>query len=122
MAELAMLRAIARVYFNTGTTLAYGFTREVTVTYDYKDSKKYYNQKTGQTELKEMLLVDKIGRITGNLNTVAAMGAWPFMLGEDLVRLDCAVKGRDPSKYRCERKFRTKNMTKFRTPTARGLI
>ena len=77
------------------TCLAYGFTRAVT--YDYKDTKKYYNDRTGVYETKEMLLTDKIGQITGK--TCAALIVWPGMLGEDLARLECAVKGRDAREY-----------------------
>ena len=94
MPHFSILHNFARVYFNT--TLVYGFTRAVT--YDYKRSKRYYNQKTGEYEQKEMLLIDKIGTISGN--TLAAVAVWPVMLGEDLARLECAVKGKDPAEYK----------------------
>jgi hypothetical protein len=86
-------RLAAKVYFNT--CLAYGFARSVT--YDYKGTKKYYNQSTCEREEKDMLLVDKIGRTAGN--TCAALIMWPGMLGEDLARLECAVKGKDIREY-----------------------
>jgi hypothetical protein len=92
LTAVVMLRVL-RIYVNSA--LAYGFTRAVT--YDYKSSKRYYNDKTGESEDKEMLLVDKIGRISGM--TAAAILLWPGMIGEDLARLECAVKGKDPKEY-----------------------
>ena len=89
MLEIAFLRTVLRAYFNTA--LVYGFARAVT--YDYKGSKKYYNDNTRTYENKEMLLVDKIGRVS--TNTLAAVLAWPFMLGDDLARLECTIKGKD---------------------------
>lgn len=77
------------------TTLVYGFTRAVT--YDYNGSRKYYNAKTDKYEVKEMLLIDKVGRVS--FNTFAAVTAWPFMLRHDFTRLECAIKGKDPSEY-----------------------
>ncbi len=76
-------------------TLAFGFTRAVTYNYDGK--KFYYNRRTRTTELKDMLLVDSIGRVTGN--TCAAIFIWPIMLGDDLTRLECAVLGKDLKEY-----------------------
>ena len=93
MAEMAMMRAAARVYFNT--CLAYGFTRSVT--YDYQSTKRYFNKITDKSEVKDMLLVDKIGRISGY--TCAALILWPAMLGEDMARLECAMKGKDVKEY-----------------------
>ena len=94
MADMAVVcRVVLRVYVNT--CLSYGFTRSVT--YDFKDTKKYYNRNTGELEKKDMLLVDKIRRSTGG--TCAALVMWPGMLGEDLGRLECAVKGKDVREY-----------------------
>jgi hypothetical protein len=93
MSDLLGLQLAVRVYFRT--CLAYGFTRSVT--YDYKGTKRYYNEVTEKREEKDMLLVDKIGRITGG--TCAALVMWPVMLGEDLARLECAVKGKDVREY-----------------------
>jgi hypothetical protein len=93
MSDWLALQLAFRVYFRT--CLAYGFTRSVT--YDYKGTKKYYNEVTEKREEKDMLLVDKIGRITGS--TCAALVMWPGMLGEDLARLECAVKGKDAREY-----------------------
>jgi hypothetical protein len=61
-------------------------------------TKKYYNEVTEKREEKDMLLVDKIGRIAGQ--SCAAVIMWPGMLGEDLARLECAMKGKDLSEYR----------------------
>jgi hypothetical protein len=93
MSDLLQLQLAVRMYFRT--CLAYGFTRSVT--YDYKGTKRYYNEVTEKREEKDMLLVDKIGRITGG--TCAALVMWPVMLGEDLARLECAVKGKDVREY-----------------------
>ena len=92
ISTVLVIRAL-RVYFNT--CLSYGFVRSVT--YDYKSTKKYYNEISGKNEVKDMLLVDKIGHISGS--TWAAVFLWPAMLGEDLVRLECAVKGKDAREY-----------------------
>jgi hypothetical protein len=93
MVTEAALRLIGRVYMRT--FLAYGFTRSVT--YDYQSTKKYWNEITVDNETKEMLLVDKIARITGK--TCAALIVWPQMMVEDLTRLECAVKGKDVREY-----------------------
>ena len=88
-----IIRRIANIYLNT--TLVYGFTRAVT--YDYESEKHYYNKQTGVYEEKEMLIFDKIGRIS--FKTFAATVAWPVMMGDDLTRLECAVRGKNPSEY-----------------------
>ena len=82
-----------RVYFHS--CVAYGFARSVS--YDYKGTKRYYNEVTEKREEKDMLLVDKIGRITGQ--SCAAVIMWPGMLGEDLARLECAMRGKDHMEY-----------------------
>jgi hypothetical protein len=93
MPDMTLLYKAARVYLNT--CLAYGFTRSVT--YDYKSSKRYSNEVTDRREEKDMLLVDKIGRITGQ--SCAALIMWPGMLGEDLARLECAVRGKNVKEF-----------------------
>lgn len=93
MVTVALLLAAAHVYLNT--CLAYGFVRSVT--YNYKDKKKYYNEITKIHEEKDMLFVDKLGRITGS--TCAALIMWPWILGEDLARLECIIKGKDAREY-----------------------
>ena len=89
-----LLRRFVNIYVNT--TLAYGFTRAVT--YDYEGEKKYYNEKKEKYEKKEMLIFDKIGQISAK--TFAALFGWPFMLGDDLPRLECAVLGKDHREYK----------------------
>ena len=93
MPDVTLLYKAARVYLHT--CLAYGFTRSVT--YDYKGTKRYSNEVTDRREEKDMLLVDKIGRITGQ--SCAALILWPAMLGEDLARLECAVRGKNAKEY-----------------------
>lgn len=88
-----LLNSVLRVYLRT--TLAYGFTRAVT--YDYKSTDKYFNENTRHTEVKDMLLVHKIGKISGN--TCAAVVAWPFMIHDDLTLFECALRGKDPKEY-----------------------
>jgi hypothetical protein len=84
---------IANIYLNT--TLLYGFVRSVT--YDYDGKKKYFNSKTGMYETKDILIIDQTGRIS--INTIAAVMCWPLMLGEDLTRLECAARGKDPKEF-----------------------
>lgn len=91
--DLDILRTVFRAYVNG--TMAYGFTRAVT--YDYKGTKRYYNNKIDHSEVKEMLLVDKISRITGG--TMGAIFWWPMMMHEDLTRLECAIRGKDATEY-----------------------
>ena len=76
-------------------TLSYGLVRSVS--YDYNGKKEYHNRKTKEYVIKDMLLTDKIGRITGS--AAAAMIVWPSMLGEDLARLECKVRGKDIEEY-----------------------
>lgn len=82
-----------RVY--TMLTFSYGLVRSIS--YDYCGKKEYHNRKTKEYVIKDMLLTDKIGRITGS--AAAAMIVWPSMLGEDLARLECKVRGKDAEEY-----------------------
>jgi len=84
---------IVRLYLK-GTGL-YGFTRAVS--WEYEGKKEYYNAKTDEIETKEKLIVDKAWGVLGG--TFSAFFAWPFMLWDDLTRLECAVKGRDAREY-----------------------
>lgn len=81
--------------FYVSGTMLYGFVRSMT--YDFKAKKRYFNERTRSFETKNMLLTDAVGRIT--FNTIAAVSVWPFMLSDDLVRLECAVYGKDPQEY-----------------------
>ena len=92
--DFKLLVRIARIYFNT--TCLYGFVRATT--YDYQGVKEYYNEKTATRELKDMLLLDKIGLISRH--TLAAPAIWPIMLGEDAMRFECFMRGRDPREYK----------------------
>jgi hypothetical protein len=84
---------VVRLYLK-GTAL-YGFTRAVT--WEYEGKKEYYNARTREFETKEKLIVDKAAGIAGG--TFSAYFAWPYMLGDDLTRLECAVKDRDAREY-----------------------
>ena len=81
--------------YYAGGTLLYGFVRSTT--YDFKPKGEYYNWKTHSYETKDILLVDCVKRVTAN--TVAAVTVWPLMLNDDIVRLECAVYGKDPREY-----------------------
>ena len=73
----------------------YGFIRSTT--YDYKNKEEYFNKKTRSFEVKEMLFVDKVGRVL--VNSMAAVTVWPFMMSDDLKRLECKVRGVDLVEY-----------------------
>ncbi len=79
-----------------GSTMLYGFGRAVT--YDYEGTKKYFNKKNERYELKEMLLLDKIGSVL--FKSIVTITVWPFMLGEDLARLECHLCGKDIKEYK----------------------
>ena len=73
----------------------YGFFRSIT--YDYKKTDRYFNEKTRSFEVKEMLYVDKVGRVLAN--SLAAVTVWPFMMSDDFKRLECKVRGVDSVEY-----------------------
>jgi hypothetical protein len=91
-----MMAARKLLNWYVNTTLLYGFGRAVT--YDYEGTGKYWNKKLERSELKEMLVLDKIGRVMGK--SVQAIFVWPGMLGEDLYRLECHVRGKDSEEYK----------------------
>ncbi len=76
-------------------TLSYGFVRSTT--YDYESRKIYLNRKVDELEEKDMLLIDQTGRVL--TRTCTAVLLWPVMLGDDLARLECFVRGRNPLEY-----------------------
>jgi hypothetical protein len=78
-----------------GATLTYGFARAMT--YEYENSREYYNRTTCNYETKRTLLMDQVQTVAGK--TLFAFSAWPAMLVSDLRRLECFVRGRDPSEY-----------------------
>ena len=90
-------RASNYVYVTAG----YGFVRSVT--YDYTGTHSYLNEKKDTFETKEMLWVDKFGRISSR--TLSAVFVWPCMLSKDLTRLECAVRGRDAAEYGIKRSY-----------------
>ena len=75
--------------------MSYGFTRAVT--YDYEKSTEYFNHNTRKFESKHPLLACTFSRTA--INTFAAVSMWPLMLGEDLMLLECAVRGKDAAEY-----------------------
>ncbi len=91
--NIAIGLKIVKVYLQS--TVLYGFTR--VVTWDYEGKKEYYNARTREFETREKLIVDKACSVFGG--TCAAYFAWPFMLGDDLTRLECAVKGLEAREY-----------------------
>jgi hypothetical protein len=91
----AMQYGVKVVKLYGGTVAAYGFTRAVT--YDYENTAEYYNRKTFRYERKEMLFTDKVGTVLEK--TCIAITGWPYLLGRDLTRLECAARGRDLSEY-----------------------
>ncbi len=86
---------VRRLVNYIGVTAAYGFVRSAT--YNFEGTKRYFNRRTQAFEVKHKLLIDQIGGVAAG--TLAAISIWPFMLGEDLVRLECAVRGKDPREY-----------------------
>ncbi len=82
--------------WHVSSTLLYGFGRAVT--YDYEDTRKYWNFKHSLEEVKEMLVVDKVVRVEDR--TFAALFMWPVMLRDDLMRLECRVRGKDRKEYK----------------------
>lgn len=76
-------------------TMTYGFIRAVS--YDYEGTKVYFNHKTMQYETKPLLYTDFAGRMF--VRAFSAIVAWPYMMGEDFVRLECFMRGKDPAEY-----------------------
>ena len=83
---------LLQIYINV--TCAYGLAHAIPRVWSYKTS--LYN--TLFTEPKrELLLVDKVGLVVAN--TVTAPFMWPFLLREDLIRLECFARGRPAQDY-----------------------
>ena len=80
-----LANSIIRVYLNC--TMGYGLGRSVT--YERVSTKRYMNNKTERSEVKEMLVVDKMSRIKGI--SCSAVIMWPVMHGNDLTRLECVA-------------------------------
>ena len=92
--NVKLLTTVIRAYVHT--TMAYGFTRGVT--YNYEGQQRYYNAKAGIYELKDRLLIDKFGSVMAG--SFAAIFLWVPMVGQDLTRLECAVRGKDAHEYK----------------------
>ena len=93
MAYLNSLSKAVNVYVLSVWT--YGFTRAAT--WDRKDTQEYYNSITRRREVKDKLVVEKVGgAFAGGF---IALFVWPFMLGEDLTRLECVVRGKNAREY-----------------------
>ena len=78
------------------STSLYGFTRAVS--YDYKDTMRYFNRSSMQIEEKKMLLVDNIGNVVSR--TFEANFHWPSMLKKDLIVLECITRGKNVEEYK----------------------
>ena len=87
-------RMLLKCYVNT--TLLYGFGRAVT--YEYEGTGKYWNKKLERYETKDMLVLDKIGGVMAK--SFGAIIMWPGMLGNDIARFECHVRGKDPEEYK----------------------
>ena len=92
---ISTTRIIKTIKIYAATTFSYGLFRALS--YDYAGSKEYFNKKTRKYETKEMLLTDKIGRITHS--AFAAITFWTIMMGEDLAMLECKARGKDVDEY-----------------------
>jgi hypothetical protein len=53
----------------------------------------HWNTKHERYKTKEILVLDKIGRVS--IKSLAAIVMWPGMLGDDLTRLECYVREKD---------------------------
>jgi hypothetical protein len=83
---------LLQIYINV--TCAYGLAHAIPYVWSYKTS--LYNTLYTETK-REMLLVDKVGLVVAN--TVTAPFMWPFLLREDLIRLECFARGRPAQDY-----------------------
>ena len=75
--------------------MSYGCFRAVTYESDW--TRRYYQKSTQTYEKKEKLISDKIGSVLSA--GLAAPTVWPWMLGRDLMRLECAVRGKKIEEY-----------------------
>ena len=71
--------------------MSYGFVRSVT--YEWRESREYYQQSTGFYVQKEMLFADKAGSVVSG--TFGATLFWPSMILRDLMRVECALRGKN---------------------------
>ena len=78
-----------------GVTLSYGAMRALT--YEYDGTQNYYDSTKDKFETKPMLWSHTLGRAMSH--SVAAVTVWPVMLGKDLARLECLLRGLDHATY-----------------------
>jgi hypothetical protein len=78
-----------KLYF--ASTMAYSFAHTVPRVWSFKTV--WYPG----CEKKEYLWVDKVGMVT--MNTVMGPFCWPVRLREDLVQLECRVRGKAVKDY-----------------------
>ena len=89
-----LLRLAFNVYVNTTWTLSIRLHTRSDVR--PRGLKIYFNAKTREYEVTEKLLVNKIGGIFGG----GFAAFLPIMLGDDLTRLECALRGKDVLEYK----------------------
>ena len=63
----------------------------------WRAKRKYTNRETFKTELLPTPIVEKFGLVF--LKSLAATAWWPYMLYNDLLRLELHCKGENPRKY-----------------------
>ena len=78
--------------------MLYGFTSAVTYEPEPESTRRYFNNKTERSEVKEMLVMDKIWCVMGKTGTAVVM--WPGMLVYDLSRLECVLRGKNHEEYK----------------------
>lgn len=75
--------------------MAYGLAHAVPFVWSYKTS--MYSTYGRLEPKRELLLVDKVGLVFAT--TVTAPILWPFLLREDMIRLECFACGKPVSDY-----------------------
>lgn len=78
-----------KLYFRM--TCAYGLGHAVPWAWSYKTNMYNTHGK------RELLLVDKLGVIA--VSTLVAPFNWPFLLREDLIRIECLMRGKPVGEY-----------------------
>ncbi len=91
MASLFTHQNLTR-YFHI--TWAYGLAHAMPYVWSYKTSlyRTTYNEPK-----RELLVVDKAGLVIVNMASAPIM--WPFLLREDLIRLECFMRGKPAGEY-----------------------
>ena len=81
-----------RLYLNV--TLAYGLAHALPSAWAYKTAMYRSSYKDPK---KELLLVDKLGMVVAE--TVSTPILWPILMREDLIRVECLVRGKPIRDY-----------------------